>query len=172
MRRKRGRGESQREEDFCLLSSSTYLHTYVQYYPTSNNGMQNGSSVGTCTRCVHVFARLAQISMLSRCLPTKFLHRSSGQSLLRVPSMLVGQVGGGGGGGKDRLLNNSGYGKTEAGGEPELGQTNNIFLSFFVSVTFFFFLSSSCIEIKDFISPFFLFCCPTQQQWKFKSHIN
>ncbi len=25
--------------------------------PTTNGGMQNGSSVGTCTRCKHVFAR-------------------------------------------------------------------------------------------------------------------
>ncbi len=26
-------------------------------HPTSNGGMQNGSSVGICTRCVHIFAR-------------------------------------------------------------------------------------------------------------------
>ncbi len=52
--------------------------------PTSNGGMQNGSSVGICTHCVHVFARLMPTCMLSRCLLTKFLHRSSGGSLLRV----------------------------------------------------------------------------------------
>ncbi len=46
--------------------------------------MQNGSSVGICTRCVQVFAHLVQTCMLSRCLLTKFLHRSSVGSLLRV----------------------------------------------------------------------------------------
>ncbi len=36
----------------------------VQYsaIPTTNCGMQSGSSVGTRTRCMHVFARLAPIS--------------------------------------------------------------------------------------------------------------
>ena len=33
--------------------------------------MQNGSSVGICTRCVHVFVRLATICMLSRWLSKK-----------------------------------------------------------------------------------------------------
>ena len=28
-------------------------------HPTSNGGMQNGSSVGICAHCMHVFARLA-----------------------------------------------------------------------------------------------------------------
>ncbi len=37
-----------------------------------------------CTHCIHVFARLAPICMLSRCLLTKFLHRRSVRSLLRV----------------------------------------------------------------------------------------
>ncbi len=36
------------------------------------------------TRCTHVSARLALICVLSRCLLTKFLHRSSVGSLLRV----------------------------------------------------------------------------------------
>ncbi len=39
--------------------------------PTTNRGMQNGSSVGTCARCMHVFARSVPIRMLSRCLSTK-----------------------------------------------------------------------------------------------------
>ncbi len=47
-------------------------------------GMQNGSSVRICTRCMHFFARLAQICMLNRCLLTKFLHRNSVGSLLRA----------------------------------------------------------------------------------------
>ena len=45
---------------------------------------KNGNSVGICTRCTHFFARLAPIRMLSRRLLTKFLHRSSGGSFLRV----------------------------------------------------------------------------------------
>ena len=36
--------------------------------PTTNGGTQNGSRVGICTRWVHVFALLASICMLSRCL--------------------------------------------------------------------------------------------------------
>ncbi len=40
------------------------------------------------TRCVHVFARLAPTCMLGRCLLEKFLHRSSVESLLRVPCWL------------------------------------------------------------------------------------
>ncbi len=46
--------------------------------------MQNGSSVGISTHCVHVFARFVPICMLSRCLLTKFPRRSSGGSFLRV----------------------------------------------------------------------------------------
>ncbi len=52
--------------------------------PTTNGDMQKGSSVGIHTHCMHVFARLASTCMLSRCLVTKFLQRSSGGSLLRV----------------------------------------------------------------------------------------
>ena len=59
--------------------------------PTTNSGMQNGSSVGLRTRCIHVLAQLAPIFMLSRCLLTKFLARSSVESLLRV-RCLVGQT--------------------------------------------------------------------------------
>ena len=36
------------------------------------------------TQCTHVLASLAQICMFSRCLSTKFLHWSSGETLLRV----------------------------------------------------------------------------------------
>ncbi len=52
--------------------------------PTTNGGVQNISSVGIHTRCMHFFARLAPICMLGRCLLAKFLHRSSVGSLLRV----------------------------------------------------------------------------------------
>ena len=43
-------------------------------------------NVGKCwnAHCIHVFARLAPICMLSRCLLTKFLHWSSVGGLLRV----------------------------------------------------------------------------------------
>ncbi len=57
-------------------------------YPTTNGGMQNGSSVEICTHCTHVFARSSQICMLSRCLLKKFLHRSSGGTLIRVRCLL------------------------------------------------------------------------------------
>ena len=55
-------------------------------HPTSNGGMQNGSSVGIYifTLHVHIFAHLAPIFMPSRCSQTKFLMRSSVGSLLRV----------------------------------------------------------------------------------------
>ena len=53
-------------------------------FPTNSGGVQNKSSVGTYTRHIHVFARLAPIFMLSRCLLIKFLHRNSVGSLLRV----------------------------------------------------------------------------------------
>ena len=59
--------------------------------PTTNAGMQNGSSVGIHTRCTHVFPHLAPIFVLSRCLVAKFLHRSSGGSLLKS-ALLVGKV--------------------------------------------------------------------------------
>ena len=52
--------------------------------PTSNSGMQNEGSVGISAHCVHIFARLAPTHMLSQCLVTKFMHRSSRGSLLRV----------------------------------------------------------------------------------------
>ncbi len=93
-----------------------FLHgASPQTHPTTNGGTQNGSSVGTCKRCMRVFARFAPICMLSRCLLTKFLHRSSVGSLLRVSCCWLGREirrlccrnllcteGGGGKGGKRR----------------------------------------------------------------------
>ena len=58
------------------------------WYPTTNGGVQNGSSVGTCTHYVHVFARAALIYMPVRCLLTKFLRQRSVGCLLRVPCQL------------------------------------------------------------------------------------
>ncbi len=54
--------------------------------------MQNGSSVGIYTHCKHVFARLAPFCVLRRRLLTKFLHRSSVGSSLRVRCWLRMQV--------------------------------------------------------------------------------
>ncbi len=54
-------------------------------HPTSNGGMQNGSSVEIYVRIPHTFlARVAPTWMLRRCSSTKFLRRSSVGSLLRV----------------------------------------------------------------------------------------
>ena len=53
-------------------------------HPTTNGGVQNGSSFGIYTHCTYVFAHLVPICMLSRCLLTKFLRRSSVGSSLRA----------------------------------------------------------------------------------------
>ena len=52
--------------------------------PTTKGGMQNEGSVGICTHCIHIFARLAAICKISWCLLIKFLHWSSVASLLRA----------------------------------------------------------------------------------------
>ena len=56
--------------------------------------MQNRSSVGICTHCIHVSARLAPICMLSRCLLTTFLHPCSVKSALLVGEKIEGGGGG------------------------------------------------------------------------------
>ena len=43
------------------LSGSLLYVTMYYYYPTTNGGMQYGSSVGIYTHRMHVFARLASI---------------------------------------------------------------------------------------------------------------
>ncbi len=59
--------------------------------PTSNSGVLNGSLVGTCTRCTHVFVHVfVPICMLSRCLQTKFQHRGSRGSLSRARCCWLG----------------------------------------------------------------------------------
>ncbi len=58
-------------------------------FPTTNGGMQNGSSVGIFTHCMHFFACLVLICMLSRCLLTKFLQRSSLRKFIKG-ALLVG----------------------------------------------------------------------------------
>ncbi len=60
--------------------------------PTSNGGMQNGSSVGLCAHCIRVFARSASIlhaqSVLSNAISASELRRKFTKSPL-----LVGQAG-------------------------------------------------------------------------------
>ncbi len=48
--------------------------------------------VGTYANCTHVFACLEPVCVLSWCSLTKFLHRSSVGSLLRVRCWLGGRV--------------------------------------------------------------------------------
>ena len=53
--------------------------------PNHQRGMQNGSSIGVCTRCIHIFARLeTDLHAQSVLVRQSFLHRSSVRSLLRV----------------------------------------------------------------------------------------
>ncbi len=83
---------------FLLEASDSPVHKIDRFLtkllplnPTTNGGMQNGSPVEICTRCTHVFRTLfAPICMLSRCLLTKFLHRSSVGSLLGVRRCWLG----------------------------------------------------------------------------------
>ncbi len=58
---------------FFFLFQLAMLQFY--WYPTTNGGMQNGSSVEIRTHSLQVFARLAPICMVIGCLVTKFLHR-------------------------------------------------------------------------------------------------
>ncbi len=64
--------------------SNSHHVIFLYSNPATNGGLQNGSSVGICTECTHVFAHSTSIWMLSRCLLTKFLHRRSVGSWLRV----------------------------------------------------------------------------------------
>ncbi len=42
-------------------SRVTQIQQEACYNPTTNGGIQSESSVGTCTRCTHIFARLVPI---------------------------------------------------------------------------------------------------------------
>ena len=63
-------------------------------FPTTSCGMQNGSPFGICTHCIHVFFWHIWHPIVSAvgCLITKFPHRSSVGSLLRVRCRLGCQV--------------------------------------------------------------------------------
>ena len=69
-----------------------YAFSLTISYPTTNDGEQNERSVGIYTHCIHVFARMAPICMLSRCLLTEILHRSLVGSLLRVRCRLGNSI--------------------------------------------------------------------------------
>ena len=60
-------------------------------FPTSNGGMQDGSSVGTCTRCIHdFFARLAPDFHARSVIISKFSASELGRKLVRSALLLVG----------------------------------------------------------------------------------
>ncbi len=65
--------------------SSKVVACGVGWHPTINSGMQNGSSVGTCT------TDWLQVCMLSRCFSTKLLHQELSWKLVESP-LLAGQV--------------------------------------------------------------------------------
>ncbi len=69
---------------FFFSLHSFVVHTIIRFWlyqtgilasrnccPTTNSGMQNKSSVGIYTDCIHAFAHLAPICMLSQCLAKK-----------------------------------------------------------------------------------------------------
>ncbi len=51
--------------------------------------MQNGSSVGICAHCINIFARLAPICKLCRCLVTKIYALELNQKFVKI-ALLVG----------------------------------------------------------------------------------
>ena len=76
----------------CLPFLGPEARDDARAQPTNAVACKNGSSVGIRTRCVHgFFCEFGDdFCMLSRCLVTKFLHRSSGESPLRVRCWLGG----------------------------------------------------------------------------------
>ena len=58
--------------------------------PTTNGGMQNGSSVGIHARCKQVFACLAPICVHGRCLLTNISASELSRNFLKS-ALLVGQ---------------------------------------------------------------------------------
>ncbi len=61
--------------------------------PTSNAGMQNGSSVGICTQCKHVFARFGADLHAQSVLSNKISAAELRRKLIKS-ALLVGGVGG------------------------------------------------------------------------------
>ena len=59
--------------------------------PTTNSGMRNGSSVGTCTHRIHVFARLALICNAQSVLINK-ISASELRRKLTKSALLVGKA--------------------------------------------------------------------------------
>ena len=73
---------------FSFFQGSSFTVRHAKFLcrcnPTTNGGLVNGSSVGICIHCIHIFAHLAPVCMLSRFLLAKFLHQSSVESLLKL----------------------------------------------------------------------------------------
>ena len=72
-----------------MPEAATPAYSDLQAYPTTNGGMQNGSSVGPCTHYIHVFAYVAPICMLR----TKNINNISASELSRKfikSALLVG----------------------------------------------------------------------------------
>ncbi len=68
-----------------------YLQYMLRLYPTTNGGAQKGSSVGICTRCIHVFfACLAPICHAQSVLVDKVSASELSRKLIRS-ALLVGQ---------------------------------------------------------------------------------
>ncbi len=76
---------------FAVQEKTKQLQWGSYAYPTTNGGMQNGSPVGACTRCMHVFARSAPSCMLSRCLVTELSASELSRKLIKSP-LLVGDA--------------------------------------------------------------------------------
>ena len=75
-----------------FLLSLSLSPLVVSANPTTKGGMQNGSSVETCARCMHVFARLAPILHARSVL----INKTSASELIRKfvkSALLVGKLG-------------------------------------------------------------------------------
>ena len=60
-------------------------------YPTTNGGTQNGCSVGICTRCMHVFARLAPIYYAQSVLINKISASELNRKVIKS-ALLIGYI--------------------------------------------------------------------------------
>ncbi len=102
--------------------------------------MQNATSVGIYTRGAHVFARLALICWLSRCLSTKFLHGAQSEV---YQECVVGWV--------TTLSGCSTYIRRTVSGKPDPRKDSTFFPSFLPS-----FSKSTAANLS--LAPLFLVC--------------
>ncbi len=129
----------------CLSSIPTSYPPPAPSYPTTNGGMQNGSSVRTRTHCVRIYCTFGhRFATLSPCLLTKFLHRSSGEGLSRVRcwlgcSSFASHAA-------KAISGNKGRGRKEGGGGRRKGRIGEI--SALVFPRFFFPRSVLCLWVE------------------------